>query len=367
HIVTGAPPPAGDRNSFKTQPTLGRVVELADEHRETMEARGQKTAEGPSHVEFLSGALLDSAEVWFPPSGARRRLRGKQARPLLDGDAADALAAALTGTPTPPPEGHARVLAEPIVGHDVGAVADASKETLIGEAVDALWFRRGRALRVEQIAEFEVADWAARRLAELSRLLEASLPAAALGDGSLAFGDGPVPNGGGAADVRAGAAEAAPMAAKLDDSGGDDTRTLWVERGDQGDRFKEFRKAVSESVSYVWGHQRLEGGLTRLRTCKMMRRTSGSPRAWLEKFLRGKNFAPTDRVARELRPLVEALEEAGCIDQVYLGGLACLEVIARRLGAIVDACKRGGAPSVANAKYLFAAGRRGRAASAGAK
>ncbi|CAK0880153.1 unnamed protein product [Prorocentrum cordatum] len=335
-LVAGAAPPAGDRKlyGFRERLTLNRLVELAEECRAAMEARGQTLAEAPASIELPSDVLLDISEVfpWAPPP----RAPALPAHPLAGGGAGDALAAAPAGAPAPPPEGHVWALAEPAPGLPIGSIVDATTETPIGVGIDALWHRRGRAWRVEQMPEAEVADWTSRRVEKLRRLLEMVPPAAAPGDGPLALGAGPAPGGEvpppGPGDRHAGA-DAGDGGPSPEERSGDDTRTLWVEWDEQGERFKEFRKAINESVSHDWGHQRLEGGLTCLHTCKMMYRTSGPPRAWLEKFLR-------------------ALEEAGCFDQLNLGGLACLEVVARRLNAIVDAYKRGGAPSFANAKYL---------------
>ncbi|CAK0883464.1 unnamed protein product, partial [Prorocentrum cordatum] len=352
-IASGGAPPADGRKlySFRERPSLARLVELADECRLAMEARGQVAADGPAQVELASGRLLDGGDVfpWAAPARPSHRLRGKQALPVADGGVGDALADAATGSPTPPPEGHVWALAEPVPDLDIGAIVDPSSETLIGAGVDALWLRRGRALRLELMPRGDVAGWRSRRVAELSRLLEVAAPVAAPGS--------PPPDGALETAAASGAEgspgpDGAPSAVALADAASDDTRALWVEWDDQGERYMEFRKAVNESLSYDWGHQRLEGGLTCLRTCKMMYRTAGTPLAWLEKFLRDKNIAPTVRVARELRPLVEALEEAGCFDQVNLGGLACLGVIVRRLNAIVDAYKRAGAPSFVNARYL---------------
>ena len=90
--------------------------------------------------------------------------------------------------------------------------------------------------------------------------------------------------------------------------------------------------------------------------CKMMFRTRGTPRAWLEKLLGEQRIAAAERVAHELRPLVDALEEAGWCDQVRLVGLACFEVIVRRLNVIVDACKTWLGPFVRERQVLGSAG-----------
>ena len=45
----------------------------------------------------------------------------------------------------------------------------------------------------------------------------------------------------------------------------------------------------------------------------------------------------TDRVAHELWVLVETLQTAGSYDQLNLGGVAALEVVARRVQLITEA------------------------------
>eukprot|EP00959_Pyramimonas_sp_CCMP1952_P117036 2446376-Pyramimonas_sp.AAC.1 len=62
----------------------------------------------------------------------------------------------------------------------------------------------------------------------------------------------------------------------------------------------------------------------------MMTNLMGSPRGWLERFLRDKGISSTDRVSHELRSLCDILEEGCDFDQFNLGGLACLEVAALR-------------------------------------
>ena len=72
-----------------------------------------------------------------------------------------------------------------------------------------------------------------------------------------------------------------------------------------------------------------------------MEKLAGSPRQWLERFLRDEHISGTDRAAHALRCPCDVLEEAVCLDQLNLGALACLEVVARRLNLSV---KQGGAP-----------------------
>ncbi|CAK0789367.1 unnamed protein product [Prorocentrum cordatum] len=72
--AAGAAPPAGDRKlyGFRERLTLNRLVELAEECRAAMEARGQTLAEAPARIELPSGVLLNIGEVfpWAPPPRA---------------------------------------------------------------------------------------------------------------------------------------------------------------------------------------------------------------------------------------------------------------------------------------------------------
>jgi hypothetical protein len=71
--------------------------------------------------------------------------------------------------------------------------------------------------------------------------------------------------------------------------------------------------------------------------CKSWLRNGGSPERFLQVWCAEKGFSGTDRVVRELRTLLMALHHAGTYDQVNLGSLICLEVLARRVQGIVDA------------------------------
>ncbi|CAK0882473.1 unnamed protein product [Prorocentrum cordatum] len=312
---SGSPSDGGRLCGFRECPGSAQLVELADGCWQEMEQRGQVVSDDPAQVELPSGKRVGSMSVfpvaaapWPPP-----RLLGK--RPLLEadgGDAADAGGSAVVGldagSPPPPPEGRAWVLAEPVPGLDIGTILEPRSEELIGAGEDATWLRRGRALRLEQMGPGEVLGWTARRVAELGRLLgvrvavppPALLPPAVSAEAAAPGSGGPALRAPvGAADGAEPAKGGGPAAVALGEAASDDARALSVEWDGQRGKFIELRKAVGESLSYGWGHQR-----------------------------------------------------SVFFDQVNLGGLACLEVIVRRLNAIVDAYKRGGAPSFANAKYL---------------
>ena len=84
-----------------------------------------------------------------------------------------------------------------------------------------------------------------------------------------------------------------------------------------------------------------------------MERTGGSPRLWLDRYLREKHISPDDRTGHELRHLTDILHSAGSFDQVNLGGLVCLERAARRIALIVDAHSNPSKPSYSNARYFM--------------
>ena len=52
-----------------------------------------------------------------------------------------------------------------------------------------------------------------------------------------------------------------------------------------------------------------------------MERQGGDPRLWLDKWLREKHLADSDRVAHELRRLADVLHMARVVDQLNVGGL----------------------------------------------
>ncbi|CAK0880972.1 unnamed protein product, partial [Prorocentrum cordatum] len=321
--ATGNPPDGRRLYRFRARPSLDEVVELAAECRATMLRRGQAEAEGPTRVVLADGAVRPGHD-YFPWLVAPRPW----------------------------------VLTEPLPGMPIGTVVDPLPVGALRDGSRALGLLPscGRWARLEQVDEGQIVEWAAKRTKEL--LLDLGAEPDAMGAAEPVGGTETPPlrearsSGGDRLGEKLGltAEEPAESAAGKDDASGD-ARTLWVDWDEQGERRKEFKRAVAESSDVKWDHHRLPADRTCLHTCKMMVNLSGSPRAWLERFLREKGIASTDRVAHELRVLCDILEEAGEFDQINLGGLACLEVAALRLNLLVDAHKSGPA-SYSNAKYL---------------
>ena len=130
-----------------------------------------------------------------------------------------------------------------------------------------------------------------------------------------------------------------------------DARTLWVDWDAHGERYKAWREVCLESTQQDIPDSRLEGSPTALHMCKVMERQGGDPRLWMERWVREKRLDNSDRVAHELRSLVEVLYAAGVVDQVNVGGLVCLERVCRRIAVIVEAYAVPSRPSWDHARF----------------
>ena len=122
----------------------------------------------------------------------------------------------------------------------------------------------------------------------------------ALGGGPPgADGGAPAAGGGGAAGALAGG----------DGGGGavpvDDIRILWEVHEAQGESFKEWRTVVSESYSHLCKDNPLGGPASALTLMKQFHRHGGSPRGWLQLWLRDKRIDSSARVAHEVGFLVD--------------------------------------------------------------
>jgi hypothetical protein len=118
---------------------------------------------------------------------------------------------------------------------------------------------------------------------------------------------------------------------------GEDVRTLWVDTDEQHERYKEWRKVCMESSSTSFRDSPLEGPPCMLTLAKSWMRNGGTPEMFLQLWGKEKGFAATDRVMREMKTLIMAIHYAGTYDQVNIGSLVCLEVLARRCQGIIDA------------------------------
>ncbi|CAK0901919.1 unnamed protein product [Prorocentrum cordatum] len=131
-----------------------------------------------------------------------------------------------------------------------------------------------------------------------------------------------------------------------------DARALWVDYDEQGGRFKRWGDVVGESRQGRYPDAKVDGPPGALHMCKHMQRHGGDPRLWLDLFIRMKGLGQGDRVVHELRAIVEALYQGGVYDQLNMGGLMMVEVLSRRVAAVVDAYADPSKPSWTNARFF---------------
>ena len=129
-----------------------------------------------------------------------------------------------------------------------------------------------------------------------------------------------------------------------------DPRTLCVDTDPLGTRFKDWRNVCHESWSEPLPGSPVLGPSTSLRLCYVYLQNGGDPHRWMELWCREHGLSKSDRVYHEMKTLISAIYIGGTFDQVNLGGLAMVEVLARRAQAISQAYKQG-----ANGKPNFSA------------
>ena len=123
-----------------------------------------------------------------------------------------------------------------------------------------------------------------------------------------------------------------------------EVKTVGVQCGDDVDfddhddkRYKDSKVAVQESSTHAFRDYPVEGPAVCLEDLAAMTKIAGDPRRWLERWLIEKGFGENDRLAHEMHVLADCLFHAATYDQLNVGSVVCLEVVARRLQAIVDA------------------------------
>ena len=246
--------------------------------------------------------------------------------------AGPAVPAAVRTVETAPPD-YVWLCAEPLGGLSLGQEVslNLSTDVQVGDQT-ALAFRQGHWVKIELIRVEDSLGYAERR----RRLF--TVEDAVAEDGQKTLLD----------RLGKGAAAESPKA----NDENEEVRTLWVDYDNQGERFKTWRDAVKESYTPSFDEKPLEGPLTCLHVMKHTERHGGDPRQWLILWMRSKHIEPTDRVYHELKVLTDALFYAGTFDQINAPALISMEVICRRLAAVVDAYTNPAKPSWENAKIF---------------
>lgn len=132
----------------------------------------------------------------------------------------------------------------------------------------------------------------------------------------------------------------------------EDARTLYVDYDDEGERFKEWRQVTLESREYNYKDWPLDGPMTTHHFIKHTYRHGGNPKRWLSEWMRAKQIQEGDRISFEMKILIESLYIAGTYDQLNISGLASVEILVRRIQAIVDAYSAGHIPDWNSAKIM---------------
>lgn len=227
------------------------------------------------------------------------------------------------------------VAAEPLGGLSLGQEVCLNTDTDVQcGSHHAMAMRRGDWVKVEMIKVVEADGYADRR----RRLFNA-----------VAAGSGECPQ-----PAKAGAGAGDDVGATVDED--KEVRTLWVDFDEHGDRYKRWRDVCKESYTPNFEQKPLEGPLTGLHIMKHSERHGGDPRLWLQVWMRTKHIEVTDRSYHEMKVLTDALFYAGTFDQVNIPALMSLEVICRRIQAIVDAYGNPSRPSWENAKIFAGQG-----------
>ncbi|CAK0838915.1 unnamed protein product [Prorocentrum cordatum] len=148
-------------------------------------------------------------------------------------------------------------------------------------------------------------------------------------------------NGGGGAASPPGGPTVAAVAAGTGEEQAEDLRACWIDVDETGSRFKEGRKVVQESMQEVFSDSSLRGPPACLEVCRKMYRHGGAPKIWFQEWCEETGISRRDRAYHEVQTLIERLCLAGTYDQVNVGALASLVVIARRLLQCTEACAHG--------------------------
>ncbi|CAK0800111.1 unnamed protein product, partial [Prorocentrum cordatum] len=147
--------------------------------------------------------------------------------------------------------------------------------------------------------------------------------------------------GGGGTAMPPGEPTVAAVAAGAGEEQAEDLRTCWIDVDETGSRFKGWRKVVQESTQEVFSDSSLRGPPACLEVRRKMYRHGGMPKIWFQEWCKETGISRRDRAYHEVQTLIECLYLAGTYDQVNMGALASLEVIARRLLQHTEACAHG--------------------------
>ena len=121
----------------------------------------------------------------------------------------------------------------------------------------------------------------------------------------------------------------------------EDLRTLWIDRDDQGQRFKKWKNVCSESCEERQADSPVAGPPSCLTVWKQMQHHGGNAKLWMHPWMKELGVSGKDCLYHEVSTLVEIPYQGGTYDQLNVGAVASLEIVSRRLTAIVEATPKG--------------------------
>jgi len=117
----------------------------------------------------------------------------------------------------------------------------------------------------------------------------------------------------------------------------EEIRVLDIDRDTRGIRFKNFRDAVGECTVQNWPDSPLDNPPTTLSLVASMERQHGDPLRWFAAWTLSKKIQEHDRTYHEMLTYCRALYYSLTYDQLNVGSLVCLEILAQRVQGPLDA------------------------------
>ncbi|CAK0812763.1 unnamed protein product [Prorocentrum cordatum] len=207
-----------------------------------------------------------------------------------------------------------RLAVPPATAFELSAAAILRGRRGLDRGADGEW------VPIEYVTTEEIESRCGARIAAADRLRPAR---ARLGDRLFPAGE--------VGGARAPPAEPAGTgAAAADSAGQEDFRSCWIDVDETGARFEEWRKVVQESTQEVFSDSSLRGPPACLEVRRKMCRHGGAPKIWFQERRKETGISA--------RPSIPRGADA---HRVNMGGLASLEVVARRLPQCTEAFARG--------------------------
>lgn len=134
-----------------------------------------------------------------------------------------------------------------------------------------------------------------------------------------------------------------------------DIRTMAVQVDERGtNRHMEWRQVCRESSQQHFRDlpPSLRGEPQAMNFCQIALQIGGSPGGYFRELTKEMHLTKADKLWHDLKALIDIIEIGGNLDQLNMGGNACLESAIRRFQALVEANKTSGGPNWNVAKHI---------------